>query len=240
MPLLCLNSPLCNIVKMKLSPRAFAYLNSLGRNSDWVTNEKETRDYLKNVCDSNSDQLLSTQLNFSGYELRINNFRKSSFEIHFISKYHIEKHKKIYSERIKNEVIFSFKNDNGLDNYFITNTGKICTKDEDHVRVIHFTFDKIETKIEQYALLNEFFYFETVHFLNLHVIDYEKLKNELSDFDLIPECSDSLNFCCKNHQAIFLTSPWHGSSGHYLTIYAIDKSFGQKTLSRLKKKNLIK
>lgn len=224
---------------MSLSQRAIEYLKTLNRNPDWITEEQETNGYLKNLDIGNFDNISNTQLKYSGYELTVNNDDRFTYEINFISKYHIEKNKRIYTERVNDEIIFDFENNKKSYYYFITESGRICTKNEDSPREIHYSFDKIETKIEQFALLNEFYYFKAFPSTNWNVTDFEKLKNELSDFEQIPECCDSLNFCCKNDQVLILISPWIGSTGKFLSIYGIDNSFSQKIISRLEKKYVI-
>ena len=160
-------------------------------------------------------------------------------QLNFISKFHIQKKKRIYTERINDEIILQFDNGKEPRIYFITNKGIICSKDEFNPKKIHFTYEKIETQIEQYALLNEYYYLTSFSSGTYDVFDFEKLKIELSDFDYIPECSDNLNFCCKNDQVIILISPWLEGKGKYLDVYSINNFSWKEIIKRLQKKELI-
>ena len=222
---------------MNLTKRAYNYLETLERDSKWVTSEKETKEYLKSLNINCNIEVVNTQVNYGGYELKINN--KFKMQLNFISKFHIQKKKRIYTERINDEIILQFDNGKEPRIYFITNKGIICSKDEFDPKKIHFTYEKIETQIEQYALLNEYYYLTSFSSGTYDVFDFEKLKIELSDFDYIPECSDNLNFCCKNDQVIILISPWLEGKGKYLDVYSINNFSWKEIIKRLQKKELI-
>ncbi|MGC4041825.1 MAG: hypothetical protein QM710_13850 [Flavobacterium sp.] len=97
----------------------------------------------------------------------------------------------------------------------------------------------MRTKIEQFALLNEFYYFKAYPSEHSDILDLEKLKEALPDFEQINECCDSLNFCFKNDQVLILISPWSGSSGKFLSIYGIENSFCKQLIDLLEKKEII-
>ncbi|MGC4041824.1 MAG: hypothetical protein QM710_13845 [Flavobacterium sp.] len=131
---------------MSLSQRATEYLRSLKRDPDWVTKEEETTTFLRNLRISNFDNLLNTQLDYSGHELTVHNNEKFNYKINFISEYHIGKNRKIYTENVNGEIILDFENAKKACHYFITENGRICTKDEDNNRKIHYSYDRIENK----------------------------------------------------------------------------------------------
>ena len=224
---------------MKLTERASNYLKSLDRDSEWITYEKETREFLNSLRVNYSQQILDVQLKYSGFELKISKNENSITRLNFISKFHIEKNRKIYTERIDDEIIFKFDNGEKPNIYFITNNGVICSKDEENPRQIYFTYEKLETKIEQYALLNEYYYLTAYSSGNYDVFDFDKLKTELSDFNFIPECSDNLNFCCKNDQVIILVSPWLEGKGRYINVYGINNDSWKGIIKRLQGKEII-
>jgi len=225
---------------MKLTDRASNYLKKLDRDIEWVTNEKETRDYLSNLNISCHDQFVYTQIKYSGYKLKVHQTERYNTRLNFISKFHIKKNEKLYVERIDEEVILKFDNEEKSSFYFITSKGAICSKDIDNPRKIHFTYDSIETKIEQYALLDEYYYLTTFcSEYNIDVLDFEKLKIELSNFDFVPECSDSVNYCCKNDQVIIIVSPWLEGEGKYINVYAINNGAWKKIINKLQKKKLV-
>lgn len=116
---------------MNLTERAQAYLKTLNRDADWITDQSETESYLSRMNLRNPQAILNAQLNFSGYHLTIHENEKHSYEINFISKFHVAKNKKVYSEMVDDEMIVDFENSEKTYHYFITEKGYICTKDEE-------------------------------------------------------------------------------------------------------------
>jgi len=223
-----------NNITMNLTEKASSYLKTLDRDPEWITNEKETRRYLNKIYPNYSQEVLNIQLNYGGFKLKVKN-NEFNTKLNFISRHHILENKKIHIERIDNEVIFQFANEIN----YITNSGNICSKDEDNARKIHLTYERLETKIEQYALLNEFYYL-TYFSSGLHdVFDFERLKTELSDFYHIAECSDRLNFCCRNEQAIILVSPWLEGEGKYINVYGVNNDAWKAIIKKLQRKEII-
>lgn len=224
---------------MNLSTRATEYLKLLRRNPNWITDEKSTINYFKSLNLPKSDQLLKTQLKYSGYELAIQDDEKNKYNINFISKNHINKKTRIYTELVDNEVIMDFENNSKSYNYFISANGSICTRNEENPRKIHFSYDNIETKIEQFAFLNEFYYYKSSPESYLEIVDMKKLEERLSKFTKIEECCDTFNQCFKDDRVIVFTSPWIGANGFSLVIYGIHNSFCKEIVHDLIKNNII-
>ncbi|MCB0476214.1 MAG: hypothetical protein KDC69_11090 [Flavobacteriaceae bacterium] len=224
---------------MNLTERAYNYLKTLERDSEWNTSEEETLKYFKSLNVDFSKKVLETQLKYGGLRLEIASNGRFRIKVNFISKSHIDKKLQIYSERIDDDIIFKFDNGEKPNIYYITNSGAICSKDEDNPRKIHYTYENLNIKIEQYALLNEYNQFTYFSSGNYHVFDFDKLKTELSDFEFISECSDNFNFCCKNDQVLILVSPWLEGKGKYLNIYGINNDSWKGIIKRLQSKEII-
>lgn len=224
---------------MKLTERATQYIETLHRDPQWITKEAETKKYLKRLNTEYSEKVLEVQLKFGGIELSISNTSSFNRKLNFISQAHIRKQSKIHSERINDELLFQFDNGEEPSFFFITNDGIICTKNKDNPKKLHLTYETIETKIEQYALLNEYYFFTSFSSGNCNVLDLENLKNELAELTLISECSDSFNFCYKNDFVIVLISPWLDEEGHFINVYGINPNAWKEIVKRLQAKDII-
>ena len=81
---------------MNLTERAYNYLKTLERDSEWNTSEEETLKYFKSLNVDFSKKVLETQLKYGGLRLEIASNGRFRIKVNFISKSHIDKKLQIY------------------------------------------------------------------------------------------------------------------------------------------------
>lgn len=222
---------------MEITNRAKEYLQSLDRNPDWTISESEAEIYFKKLKIPNPEKLIEIQNQYSGYQLTVNENPRTTFNIHLIPKIHAQKNKNSSLELISGEIFIELK-DNPL-SYFLSEDGKICSKDEDKPTVIHTNYSSIEIVIEEYAFLNEFYYFKSFESMYSNIKDLSSLKKELDNFQFIKECSDDMNFFWKNDFCIIKAGRWFGAEGFYFSIFGIEEKFCNEISQKLEKKGII-
>ena len=224
---------------MNLSERASKYLNSLGRDENWTSNEGKTRTYLIGQKISPVDEFLRYQVLYSGYKLTINNAPGHSFSASLFSKKQIRKNELLELEKAGSRIVEVCGDHSTAQlTFFITDRGEICTlDDEDLPNILHSSFEKM---LEEYALRNEIsnwesnpYYFEVINLDNLTTL----MENE---FKIIKECSDNYSTWWEDNNIIAVKGIWMDRPEPYFHVYGKNKNDCDNLVNRLKSQNVLK
>lgn len=223
---------------MNLSDRAISYLKTQKRDKLFTVSETEIREYLKNQG-INSDELIHFQVNYSGYELTIQNAPGKSFAFNLFSKKQIQKNEKL--ELIKaGDRLLEYCGDHATAQFtfFLTNKGELCTLGADDLPNI--LYSSFATLVEAYALQNQIsnleqnpYYFEVVKPSDLNLFMGQRFK-------VLEECTDSFNQWWTDEKIFAVKGVWLDRPEFYFHVYGISEQLCNDLIHELKIRGILK
>ncbi|CAM3936758.1 MULTISPECIES: hypothetical protein [Flavobacterium] len=224
---------------MNISERALKYLKTLKRDSNFVSREEETKEYLSKQNIERADEFLKFQIQYSGYELTINNDSGNSFSASLFSKNQIQGNLKLEIEKAGDRFIeICGDHKTAQFTFYLTDKGEFCTLDDDDLpNILHTSFDKL---IEEYALRNEISdWASNPYYHEIKNIDrLESIMN--ADFEIIEECSDEYSTWWKKDNLIAVKGIWLDRPEFYFHIYGKNKGECYDFIEGLKDDNILK
>ncbi|WP_378187514.1 hypothetical protein ACE939_04110 [Aquimarina sp. W85] len=224
---------------MNISERAQKYLQTLKRDSNFVSDEKETKEYLFSQNIETTDEFLKFQVQYSGYELTIDNDCGNSFSASLFSKTQIKKNLKLEIEKAGDRYIeVCGDHKTAQFTFFLTHKGEFCTLDDDDLpNILHSSFDKL---VEEYALRNEISDWDSNPYYH-EIKDINRLERLMNDnFDVIEECSDEYSTWWRKDSLIAVKGVWLDRPEFYFRIYGKNEDECYDFIEELSDKNIIK
>jgi hypothetical protein len=218
-----------------LSQRARAYLSTLVRNDEWVTNPAMVIEYFTKQGVFLSDNLLKVQLDYSGYKLTIKGDPGHAFLLNFISKRDVSKNTEIVSYPLKRGYLLEFgEHATAQFTFYITDEGEICTWGPEVGDEPNIICSSVEKFIEQYALQNELT--AQVEYPGYYKIsNLEQLESMLhQDFDEITVCSDMHSYWGTNETLTVVKGTWLHEPKFYLHVYGKNRDTCVRFIDKLK------
>ena len=224
---------------MTISERAQKYLQTLKRDSDFVSQEEETKEYLSRQDIETTAEFLKFQMQYSGYELTINNDSGNSFSASLFSKNQIQRHLKLEIETAGDRSIeICGDHKTAQFTFYLTDKGEFCTLDDTNLpNILHSSFDKL---IEEYALRNEISDWASTPYYH-EIKNIDKLERVMHvDFEVIEECSDEYSTWWKKDNLIAVKGVWLDRPEFYFRIYGKKKSECNDFIEELIDNNILK
>lgn len=223
-----------------LSQRARAYLSTLVRADEWVTNSAMVTEYFTKQDVFLSSNLLKVQLDYSGYKLTIKGDPGHTFLLNFISRKDVSKNNEMVCYPIEQGYLLEFgAHATAQFTFYITNEGKICTWGPEVGDEPNIICSSVEKFIEQYALQNELT--AQIEYPGYYKIsNLEQLENLLyQDFDEIVVCSDIQSYWGTSGALTVVKGTWLHEPKFYLHVYGKNRDTCARFIDKLKLLSII-
>ena len=224
---------------MNISERAQKYLRTLKRDSNYVSDEKETKEYLSKQNIEPADEFLKFQIQYSGYKLTINNDSGNSFSASLFSKNQIQENLKLEIEKAGDRFIeICGDHTTAQFTFYLTDKGEFCTLDDDDLpNILHSSFDKL---IEEYALRNEISEWASNPYYH-QIKNTDKLESLMNnEFEIIEECSDKYSSWWRKDNLIAVKGVWLDRPEFYFHIYGENEDICDEFIEKLKDDDILK
>jgi hypothetical protein len=223
---------------MNLSERAIRYLKTRKRDKLFIVSETETREYL-NSQGIISDEFIRFQVNYSGYELTIQNDPGKSFYCKLFSTKQIQKNEKLELLKVGDRLLEHCGDYSTAQfTYFLTNKGELCTLDDNDLpNILYNSFD---TFVEAYALQNRIsnldqnpYYFEVLKASDLNLFMKQRFK-------VLEECTDSYNQWWTDEHLFAVKGVWFDRPEFYFHVYGTSQLLCNNMINELKMQEILK
>lgn len=223
---------------MLLSQNAQNYLNTLKRDSEWMTTADNTRKYLSKYRLENPERFVQLQQDYSGYTFVENPNPDFTIRLQFLSDTIIRKNQKIYYTTINGKAAFSMDNSKTEPYYLLTEHGAVYYWD-DAVNQYFGLYESVETMIEIHALEQEYQYYQSLPVKYLLTENIEAIFKYMNDhYIFLTECSDRFQYYWQTDFDIIRILYNDYDAEYSLHISSISPGNSQLILDGLKRDNL--
>ncbi|NOS93261.1 MAG: hypothetical protein HOP30_15180 [Cyclobacteriaceae bacterium] len=178
-------------------------------------------------------------MDYSGYQLTIQNDPGNSFSCKLFSTKQIQKNEKVELIKAGDRLLECCGNHATAQiTFFLTNKGELCTLDDDDLpNILHSSFDKF---VEAYALRNHIshlernpYYFEVAKPSDLNLFMDERFK-------VLEECTDSYNRWWTDEQLFAVKGVWLDRPEFYFHVYGKTPRLCSDLINDLKMQGILK
>lgn len=223
---------------MLLSQNAQNYLNTLKRDSEWITSVDITQKYLSKYRLEIPERLVQLQQDYSGYTFVENANPDYAIRLQFLSEVIIRKNQKIYYTTIDGKAAFSMDNSKTEPYYLLTEQGAVYYWD-DAVNHYFCLYESVEILIEIHALEQEYQYYQSFPIKDLATENSEAILKHMNDhYTFLAECSDRFQYYWQTDFDIIRILYNDYEKEYSLHISSISPANSQLILDGLKRDNL--